>query len=346
MSIKAEKIKCNAEEDLFDKLNVKIEEIQQDYVLVSKQKMAQLTLEINQLKDGLAKVVNKDVIQSTFKQHTKQLECRSIAAEKQKLQRELELFNSRHESTLVELEKERQQQSKDMSDAMVEQSLFWTKFGSNVCTLLWKASNNDESVKAMLNGDSGLKFLEVASYAYESYFTALRLHKFAKAKELSAEHDFIFMLTGFLTNMTASSFGREFLMKATDKDSLLDTASQLLVDLSLKDLEWAKLRNLLLKIFYNLSLNERGLLFVSEQQNLLKALSQSLSDDQCMENKLQSIRILHSILLEPGMTNAIQQVLHLIPREKLSSHLQYSSGEVKEALQELEMEYRVHGRES
>ena len=100
--------------------------------------------------------------------------------------------------------------------------------------------------------DHGSKFFEVTAYALESYFTALRSHKFAKTKELTAEHQFIFMLTGFLTNVTACPLGRQYFMENKDNLSALDTASQILVSLSRKELSWAKLRNLLLKIFYNL----------------------------------------------------------------------------------------------
>lgn len=171
---------------------------------------------------------------------------------------------------------------------MMEQSTFWTQFGSNACTLLWRASSQDDSIRNILSGvfaliaiffyvgpqvgfwegrffvkkqnnqnffslqDHASKFFEVTAYALESYFTALRSHKFLKTKELSAEHQFIFMLTGFLTNVTACPLGRQYFMENKDNLSTLDTATQILVNLSKKELCWAKLRNLFLKIFYNL----------------------------------------------------------------------------------------------
>ncbi|XP_051686099.2 heat shock factor 2-binding protein isoform X2 [Oryctolagus cuniculus] len=113
--------------------------------------------------------------------------------------------------------------------------------------------------------DKALKFFSITGQTMESFVKSLD----GDVKELdSDENQFVFALAGIVTNVAAIACGREFLV--TSSRVLLDTILQLLGDL--KPGQCTRLKVLMLMSLYNVSINLKGLKYISESPGFIPLL--------------------------------------------------------------------------
>lgn len=225
-----------------------------------------------------------------------------------------------------------------------EQSEYCAKLGSASCALLWRVSQQDGSIHTMLNGDCGTEFIQLAYYTLES-FSAAFSDNVAKLDKANDEQRFVLALVGVITNITASAYGREYLISCKHGKELLNALIMLLSDLPMKDNIWMKLRNLILRTLYNTSINQKGLKFLCSKQEIFQMFSAAIEGDKCADNRLQAVRFIQSIVLEPECVEAIHAVFEVLPVEKLKSFSQNARGEVQSAMQELITDLNLLERE-
>ncbi|XP_036601853.1 heat shock factor 2-binding protein isoform X2 [Trichosurus vulpecula] len=136
-----------------------------------------------------------------------------------------------------------------------------------------------------------LKFFNITGQTMESFVKSLDSN--IKQELDSDENQFVFALAGIITNVAAIACGREFLVNSSRV--LLDTIMQLLEDL--KPGQCTKLKVLMLMTLYNVSINLKGLKYISESPGFIPLLSWLLKDPDT-EVRLHVLRLIQSVVLE------------------------------------------------
>ncbi|XP_077925004.1 heat shock factor 2-binding protein isoform X3 [Halichoerus grypus] len=182
-----------------------------------------------------------------------------------------EHFKARLETVQADSRREKKEklalreQLNEAKQQLLQQAEYCTEMGAAACTLLWGVSSSEDVVKAILGGDKALKFFNITGQTMESFVKSLD----GDVKELdSDENQFVFALAGIVTNVAAIACGREFLVNSSRV--LLDTILQLLGDL--KPGQCTKLKVLLLMSLYNVSINLKGLKYISESPGFIPLL--------------------------------------------------------------------------
>jgi len=85
------------------------------------------------------------------------------------------------------------------------------------------------------------------------------------------EAQFVLALCGIITNIGASAYGRDFLASSPDGQALMEVFCSLLADAPTGH-ECAKLKSLLLMSLYNISINQKGLKFLTSRPDLMRVL--------------------------------------------------------------------------
>ncbi|XP_047419188.1 heat shock factor 2-binding protein isoform X3 [Sciurus carolinensis] len=184
--------------------------------------------------------------------------------------------------------------------------------------------------------DKALKFFHITGQTMESFVKSLD----GDVKELdSDENQFVFALAGIVTNVAAIACGREFLVNSSRV--LLDTMLQLLGDL--KPGQCTRLKVLMLMSLYNVSINLKGLKYISESPGFIPLLWWLLSDPDA-EVCLHVLRLVQSVVLEPEVFSKsasefrsslpLQRILAM--SESRNAHLQTVAQELLEDLRALE----------
>nr|XP_027785047.1 heat shock factor 2-binding protein isoform X3 [Marmota flaviventris] len=186
--------------------------------------------------------------------------------------------------------------------------------------------------------DKALKFFRITGQTMESFVKSLD----GDVKELdSDENQFVFALAGIVTNVAAIACGREFLVNSSRV--LLDTMLQLLGDL--KPGQCTKLKVLMLMSLYNVSINLKGLKYISESPGFIPLLWWLLNDPDA-EVCLHVLRLVQSVVLEPEVFSKsasefrsslpLQRILAM--SESRNTHLQTAAQELLEDLRALEQD--------
>ncbi|XP_064361737.1 heat shock factor 2-binding protein [Dromaius novaehollandiae] len=138
-----------------------------------------------------------------------------------------------------------------------------------------------------------VKFFTITAQTMESFVKSL--NEDMKQQDLdSDENQFVLALAGIVTNVAALACGREFLVSSNRE--LLDTMMQLLGDM--KPGLCTKFKVLMLMSLYNVSINLKGLKYISESPGFMPLLWWLLNDPDT-EVCLHVLRLLQSVILEP-----------------------------------------------
>uniref|UniRef100_G1SXK3 Heat shock transcription factor 2 binding protein n=1 Tax=Oryctolagus cuniculus TaxID=9986 RepID=G1SXK3_RABIT len=262
--------------------------------------------------------------------------------ELEQLRMDCEHFKSRLETVQADGVRERKeklalrQQLNEAKQQLLQQAEYCTEMGAAACTLLWGVSSSEEVVKAILGGDKALKFFSITGQTMESFVKSLD----GDVKELdSDENQFVFALAGIVTNVAAIACGREFLV--TSSRVLLDTILQLLGDL--KPGQCTRLKVLMLMSLYNVSINLKGLKYISESPGFIPLLWWLLGDPDA-EVCLHVLRLVQSVVLEPEVfSKTASELRSSLPLQRIlamsrsrNPHLQTAAQELLEDLRALE----------
>ncbi|XP_053313321.1 heat shock factor 2-binding protein [Spea bombifrons] len=303
-----------------------------EFVLVRRRDLERLTTEVMQMKEFLPQILNQELLSNV--QRLEQAESALDVKES-----DCEHFRSRLEAAQSECLQEKEEklsvlaQLSSLQEQSLQQAEFCTLMGSTLCTLLWGVSSREEAVRSLLGGGKAVAFFGLASQTLSSYVESLEQPQDEEAEE----SQFVLGLAGTITNIAAVSFGREFLV-TTCRD-LLETWIHLLG--RIKPGTCCRLRVLMLMSLYNVSINRKGVSWMSQNVSLISQLQRLLTDrdpDVC----LHTLRLLQSVALESDGPRHMQSELHkCLPRivelaQSRSAELQTAAGELLEEMRALE----------
>ncbi|XP_007172734.1 heat shock factor 2-binding protein isoform X2 [Balaenoptera acutorostrata] len=314
----------------------------EEFVKVRKKDLERLTTEVMQIRDFLPRILNGEVLESFQRLKIVEKNLERKEQELEQLRMDCEHFKARLESVQEDSVSEKKeklalrQQLNEAKQQLLQQAQYCTEMGAAACTILWGVSSSEEVVKAILGGDKALKFFNITGQTMESFVKSLD----GDVKELdSDENQFVFALAGIVTNVAAIASGREFLVNSSRV--LLDTILQLLGDL--KPGQCTKLKVLMLMSLYNVSINLKGLKYISESPGFIPLLWWLLSDPDT-EVCLHVLRLVQSVVLEPEVFSRLaSEFRSSLPLQRIlamaksrNPHLQAVAQELLEDLRTLE----------
>uniref|UniRef100_A0A8D0HQ23 Heat shock transcription factor 2 binding protein n=1 Tax=Sphenodon punctatus TaxID=8508 RepID=A0A8D0HQ23_SPHPU len=317
-----------------------------EFVKVRKRDLERLTTEVMQLHDILPRILNGDVLESFQKLDIVETSMEKREQEVDQLRMDCEHFKARLETAQADCMREKKeklalrQQWNEAKQQLLQQAEYCTEMGAAVCTLLWSVSSNEEAVKSILGGNKAATFFSIAGQTMESFVKSLG--EDIKQQDMdSDENQFVLALAGIVTNVAALACGREFLINSNQV--LLDTMMQLLRDI--KPGFCTKLKVLMLMSLYNVSINLKGLKYISESPGFIPLLWWLLSDPDT-EVCLHVLRLLQSVILEPEvLAKSAHEIRDTLPLQRIlmlsksrNSDLQTLARELLEDLKLLECE--------
>ncbi|XP_026940331.1 heat shock factor 2-binding protein isoform X3 [Sagmatias obliquidens] len=315
---------------------------EEEFVKVRKKDLERLTTEVMQIRDFLPRILNGEVLESFQKLKIVEKNLERKEQELEQLRMDCEHFKARLESVQEDSVSEKKeklalrQQLNEAKQQLLQQAEYCTGMGAAACTILWGVSSSEEVVRAILGGGKALKFFNITGQTMESFVKSLD----GDVKELdSDENQFVFALAGIVTNVAAVASGREFLVNSSRV--LLDTILQLLGDL--KPGQCTKLKVLMLMSLYNVSINLKGLKYISESPGFIPLLWWLLSDPDT-EVCLHVLRLVQSVVLEPEVFSRMaSEIRSSLPLQRIlamaksrNPHLQAVAQELLEDLRTLE----------
>ncbi|XP_074180685.1 heat shock factor 2-binding protein isoform X1 [Rhinolophus sinicus] len=306
----------------------------EEYVQVRKKDLDRLTTEVMQLRDFLPRVLSGDALESAQKLKVVEKNLERKEQELEQLRMDCEHFRARLETVQADSMREKKeklalrQQLSEVKQQLLQQAEYCTEMGAAACTLLWGVSSSEEAVRAILGGDKALKFFSITGQTMESFVKSLD----GDVKELSSdENQFVFALAGIVTNVAAVACGREFLVSSSQV--LLDTMLQLLGDL--KPGQCTKLKVLMLMTLYNVSINLKGLEYISQSPGFLPLLWWLLSDPDA-EVCLHVLRLIQSVVLEPEVfSKSASEFRSSLPLQRILAMAQSRNPRLQAVAQEL-----------
>ncbi|XP_026712993.1 heat shock factor 2-binding protein isoform X3 [Athene cunicularia] len=185
-----------------------------------------------------------------------------------------------------------------------------------------------------------VKFFTITAQTMESFVKSLS--EDMKQQDLdSDENQFVLALAGIVTNVAALACGREFLVSSSRE--LLDTMMHLLG--SMKPGLCTKFKVLMLMSLYNVSINLKGLKYISESPGFIPLLWWLLNDPDT-EVCLHALRLLQSVILEPEvLAKSASEMRDTLPFQRIialsksrNADLQALAKELLEDLKILEYE--------
>ncbi|XP_074672815.1 heat shock factor 2-binding protein [Strix aluco] len=352
-------------------------ETKEEFVKVRRRDLERLTTEVMQLRDFLPKIVNGDILGTFQKLDAIESNMEKKEEEIEQLKMDCEHFRARLETAQADCMREKKekldlrQQLNEAKQQLLQQAEYCTEMGAAVCTLLWGVSSNEEAVKTILGGSKAVKFFTITAQTMESFVKSLS--EDMKQQDLdSDENQFVLALAGIVTNVAALACGREFLVSSSRE--LLDTMMHLLG--SMKPGLCTKFKVLMLMSLYNVSINLKGLKYISESPGFIPLLwwllnvkkiallgymrkvefretvsdiliySWKIAPDPDTEVCLHALRLLQSVILEPEvLAKSASEMRDTLPFQRIialsksrNADLQALAKELLEDLKILEYE--------
>ncbi|XP_032721118.1 heat shock factor 2-binding protein isoform X1 [Lontra canadensis] len=318
----------------------------EEFVKVRKKDLERLTTEVMQIRDFLPRILNGEVLESFQRLKIAEKNLERKEQEVEQLRTDCAHFRARLEAVQADSIREKKeklalrQQLDEARQQLLQQAEYCTEMGAAACTLLWGVSSSEDVVKAILGGEKALKFFSITAQTMESFVKSLD----GDVKEPdSAENQFVCALAGVVTNVAAIACGREFLVNSSR--ALLDTLLQLLGDLRPGQCTKLKVYGgwLLLMSLYNVSINLKGLKYISESPGFIPLLWWLLSDPDT-EVCLHVLRLVQSVVLEPEVfSKSASEFRSSLPLQRVvamaksrNPHLQTVAQELLEDLRALE----------
>ncbi|XP_041067872.1 heat shock factor 2-binding protein [Carcharodon carcharias] len=291
-----------------------------EFVKIRKKDLERLTTETMQIKDFLPKILNGEFLETFHQLEAAEATLEKRTQENEQLRLDCDHFKTRLKTAQADCQKEREEklasrlQLNEARQQLLQQAEYCTEMGAAVCTLLWSVSSNEESVKFILGGNKAEKFFNIVGQTIESFVKSLDGSMKEQQKNLdSDENQFVLALAGIVTNVAAVACGREFLVNSSQ--ILLETLLQLLAEM--KAGLCTKLKVLMLMCLYNVSINLKGLQYISESPGFIPLLSWLLEDPDA-EVCLHVLRLIQSLILEPEVFSRVAtQIRESLPEQRI-----------------------------
>ncbi|XP_072118275.1 heat shock factor 2-binding protein [Mobula birostris] len=283
----------------------------EEFVKVRKRDLERLTTETMQIKDFLPKILNGEFLECFHQLEIAEKTLEKTEQENEQLQLDCDHFKARLKTAQEDCQKEREEklasnlQLNEARQQLLQQAEYCTEMGAAVCTLLWRVSSNEESVKFILGGNKAEKFFTIVAQTLESFVKSTD-ENFKEDYDLDTdENRFVLALAGIVTNIAAVAYGREFLVNSSQ--ILLEKLLQLLAEM--KAGLCTKLKVLILMCLYNVSINLKGLQYISKNPGFIPLLA-CLLEDPDAEVCLQVLRLIQSLILEPEIFSKVKAQIH------------------------------------
>ncbi|KAK3098454.1 hypothetical protein FSP39_019603 [Pinctada imbricata] len=303
---------------------------------VEKDLLSQLAAEVSQLKINLPKILNKATTSAAAKVERLEEEIKDLHVQNSALKKEVEQWKSKWERTISDSQKDKQENVRlqydvqELTTQLTQQSEYCSSLGSACCTLLWRVSRVEDSIKSILVGTKVDEFLNLITNTLTSYITA---YKEDWPKEESDETQFIWALCGIITNIAATAYGRDFLISNQHGKALMETFITVLGEAPTG--KSSRLKNLILMSLYNISINQKGIKFLCKQKSLLGILSWLLQEEQDIETKQTTLQLIQSMLSEEGNFSVVHELAEVLPESILKELSVDKSKEIRELTQEI-----------
>ncbi|XP_043928180.1 heat shock factor 2-binding protein [Protopterus annectens] len=291
----------------------------EEFVKIRKRDLERLTTEVMQIKEFLPRILNGELVETLQKLEVAESSLEKKEKELNELRLDCEHLKARLETALGDGQREKEeklafrQQLSEARQQLLQQADYCTQMGAAVCTLLWSVSSKEETVKTILAGNKAVKFFTVTGQTIESFVKSLDGDVKLQQDLDSDESQFVLALAGIITNIAAVACGREFLVNSCQV--LLDTMMQLLGEM--KHGVCTKLKVLMLMSLYNVSINLKGLKYISESPGFIILLWWLLEDTDT-EVCHYVLRLLQSVILEPEVfSKMILEIRDTVPVHRI-----------------------------
>uniref|UniRef100_A0A2K6A8Q0 Heat shock transcription factor 2 binding protein n=1 Tax=Mandrillus leucophaeus TaxID=9568 RepID=A0A2K6A8Q0_MANLE len=302
----------------------------EEFVKVRKKDLERLTTEVMQIRDFLPRILNGEVLESFQKLKIVEKNLERKEQELEQLKMDCEHFKARLETVQADSIRDKKeklalrQQLNEAKQQLLQQAEYCTEMGAAACTLLWGVSSSEEVVKAILGGDKALKFFSITGQTMESFVKSLD----GDIKELdSAENQFVFALAGIVTNSILPLGHMSISFVANTHRVVHGT----LLRLGLCEFfQWLMLMSL-----YNVSINLKGLKYISESPGFIPLLWWLLSDPDA-EVCLHVLRLVQSVVLEPEVfSKSASEFRSSLPLQRILAMSKSRNPRLQTAAQEL-----------
>ncbi|XP_077870159.1 heat shock factor 2-binding protein-like [Saccoglossus kowalevskii] len=310
-------------------------------ITVSKQDLERLTTETMQLKEFLPKVLSTEYIGAFAKLNAAESEIVNLEKNIDKISNDVAHWQSRYQNTLSQYEQEKEDkfatqcELSELNKQLSEQSEYCASLGSAICTLLWRVSKHEDSIQLFLVGSKVDEFLVMVHHTLESYIAT---YHDELPEEDTDEAQFVLALSGIITNIAASAYGRDFLVTNSNGQILINTMTSILSQTPIT--HSAKLRNLILMCLYNISINQKGLKYILSIQGMIPLLAWLVTEEKESDNQLHTLKVIQSLIIEPDNIEVIHQVNEVLPVEKLEKFAKSRHPDLKEIAVELLMDLK------
>ncbi|KAK3595139.1 hypothetical protein CHS0354_028573 [Potamilus streckersoni] len=313
---------------------------------VNKKDLAQLATEITQLKITLPAVLNQSKMANIGRVKALEEEALQLRKEKGEVESQVLYWKSRCQSAFAECQREKEENLKlrcdlqELTNQMSQQSEYCTSLGSACCTILWRVSRNEDSVQAILMGSKVDEFLSLISSTLKSFCEA---YKTDWPQEDSHETQFILALCGIITNVAASAYGRDFLVNNHHGCQILDTHINVLSSMPIS--KCAQLKNLILMCLFNISINQKGIKYLSAKQGLMGLLAWLLQGEINNDVRVNTLRLIQSLLYDDTNISILHSLEEVLPLTALQDLGRDGNKEIRELALELISDIRHFQKE-
>ncbi|PNF21894.1 hypothetical protein B7P43_G04395 [Cryptotermes secundus] len=211
-----------------------------------------------------------------------------------------------------------------------QQSQFCASLGAVMGNLIWKASRLPPVIDMLLSGNKVADFLAIV---HGSLISFMETYDSSMPSQYANESQFILSMCGIVTNIAATSAGRQFLVTNSNGRELLEQFNRILPVIPVPSGNC--LKRLLLMALYNTSINHDGLKFLQQQADLLSALAHDLQTDTTYEMKLMQLRLLQSLTCDIPNGTVLQDILKYVPLDMIQATTKCSQPEMKNVVQEI-----------
>lgn len=304
---------------------------------VKKTTLNKLQTEIKVLKENLPKIVNNDLLKTIVSEQKLHNELETSNKRSREAESMCQHWKARHESALAEYDQERKEklglkgELAQINQRVAMQSDYCAGMGAVCCTLLWRASQHEETIPALLVGSQMQHFMSVVCHTLDSFVATYQAEDIPS--EQSEELQFVMALCGTITNIAASSCGREYLATSSTCSQLVQTCTSFLSTPSSKSL--SKLKNLVLMALYNLSINQRGLHILTKTKGIVSLLVWLLQTEQHTDIRLHTLFLIQSFIIDSNNRTLLHEVKDLLSIDLLESLSVDTSPEIKEVTGEI-----------
>ncbi|XP_028402528.1 heat shock factor 2-binding protein-like [Dendronephthya gigantea] len=315
------------------------------YVKVSSAGLVRLVKDVIQLKRSLLKVLSSNTILMLHKKiHSLEEEVYNLKHELQTKNSEMYVLKRRYSDNLHNVEELRKEnfllktQLNEMQEERSEEYEECLSFVTICLSMIWHSSLKDECIESMIARETIVKFLEFVSQSVSSFSETSRGDSPDKIVNVldsnSQEYTLVLSIAGIITNIAATPLGREYL---SSKEAGIKGINALISFLSVTPaLQCMRIKSLILKALYNISINRKGLKYLMSKKGLMTTLGYLLKDHEAdPEMRLSCINCIQSLVMEPENVSLAHEFLEVVSIRKLQEYAGSSRGELKKATIEL-----------